>query len=180
MAGIFLNGRTYSAVFYGADAIKEIYRGSTLLWQKAPGNVLSLVTGEWTANGVSIASDENGVVTLDGRVSSQALFIRLTNSFASGVSSTAVADTKTTIVPAKTRVRFTIERISGSFADVAESLNVVLRDKSNTVQFNCKLGNGVFSLEGVTPVDISCLAVYIRSTAACYSFRFRPCLEVLD
>ncbi|MDD3400752.1 MAG: hypothetical protein PHT58_03880 [Eubacteriales bacterium] len=179
MAGIFLDGRTHSAVFYGADPIKEIYRGSTLLWRKAPGNVLSLFTGEWSSFGVSVAVDDAGVVTLDGRTSTSAMFIRLTNSYAAGASSTVIADSQTTIIPANTRIRFYVESVGGSFADVPDSLNVVLRDKSNIVQFNCKLGNGIFSLEGVTPVDISCLAVYIRNTATCYDFRFRPCIEIL-
>ena len=180
MATIRLNGRGHKAVYCGADEIKEIYRGSTLLWRKPSSNVLSLITGEWTAYGVRIAADETGAVTLDGDSSTTSLFVRLTNSFASGSSSTYIADSQNIIVPAGTRIRFSIEQISGSFAIVPDSLNIVLRDTSNIVQFNCKLGNGIFSLEGVTPTNISCLAVYVRNTATCYNFKFRPSVEILD
>jgi hypothetical protein len=180
MAVININGRKHSAVYFGADAIKEVYRGSTLLWRKPSSNVLSLVTGEWSTSGVSIAADESGAVTLDGRTSASALFIRLTNSYAAGSTSTVIADAANIIIPRGTRIRFSVEQISGSFEDVPESLNVVLRDTSNTVQFNCKLGNGIFSLEGVAPTTISCLAVYMRNTARCYDFKFRPCVEILD
>ena len=91
-----------------------------------------------------------------------------------------IADSVNTLVSAGKRIRFSIEQISGSFANVEDSLNVVLRDKSNTVQFNCKLANDIFTLEGVTPVDISCLAIYVRSTAVCYDFKFRPSIQILD
>ena len=180
MAIINFNGRAHNAVFYGADAIKEIYQGSTLLWRKPSSNVLSLVTGEWTAYGVSIAVDETGAVTLNGRTSTTSLFVRLTNSYAAGTTSTLIADSVNTLIPAGKRIRFSIERIDGAFAEVPDSLNVVLRDKSNAVQFNCKLANDIFTLEGVTPVDISCLAIYVRSTAVCYDFKFRPSIQILD
>lgn len=180
MALINLNGGTHSAVYYGADAIKEIYRGSTLLWRKPSSNVLSLVTGEWSSNGVSITADASGIVTLNGRTTTTALFIRLTNSFVAATTSTLVADADNIFIPAGTRIRFSIEQVGGSFEDAPDSLNVVLRDTANTVQFNCKLGNGIFTLEGVAPADISCLAIYIRSTARCYDFKFRPCVEILD
>lgn len=179
MAEINMSGRTHSAVFYGADAIKEICRGSTLLWRKPSSNVLSLVTGEWSSNGVSIAVDASGIVTLDGRSTTSALFVRLTNSFVAATTSTLVADTDNIIVPVGTRIRFSIEQVGGSFEDVPDSLNIVLRDTDNIVQFNCKLGNGIFTLEGVAPTDISCLAVYVRNTARCYGFKFRPCVEIL-
>ena len=109
-----------------------------------------------------------------------ALFIRLTNSYAAGSTSTVIADAANIIIPRGTRIRFSVERISGSFEDVPESLNVVLRDTSNTVQFNCKLANDIFTLEGMTPVDISCLAIYVRNTAVCYDFKFRPSIQILD
>ena len=180
MAIINQNGRTHSAVYYGADAVKEIYRGSTLLWRKPSSNVLSIITGEWSAYGVAVTADDTGAVTLNGRTTTTALFIRLTNSYVAATTSTLVADADSIFIPAGTRIRFSIETISGSFEDVPDSLNVVLRDTSNTVQFNCKLGNGIFTLEGVAPADISCLAIYVRNTARCYDFKFRPCIEVLE
>jgi hypothetical protein len=49
MAGIFLDGRTHSAVFYGADAIKEIYVEARVV-AKSPATCF-FVRAEWSANG---------------------------------------------------------------------------------------------------------------------------------
>ena len=180
MAETSIIGNAFSAVYFGRNLIKEIYRGSTLLWKKAPSNVLPLVTGEWSVSGMTVAVDADGIITLDGRPSTTALFIRLTNTYAAGTTSTVIADSSNILAPAGTRIRITVEHVGGSFADVPDSLNVVLRDTSNNVQFNCKLANGIYSLEGVTPTKISCLAVYVRGTATCYGFRIRPRLELLE
>lgn len=178
MSGIRINGNNHSSVFYGADAIKEIYRGSTLLWRKPTSNVLSLIHGSWAAYGLSVAVDESGIITLNGAVSVNSVFIRLTNRFAANTSSIGIADADNVFVPAGADIHFGVEYVSGSFSRLQNALNIVLRDTSNVARFNCMLGDGVFSQEGTAAADISCLAIYIRNTVQCSELRIRPFIEI--
>lgn len=178
MSRISINGKNHSSVFYGADAVKEIYRGSTLLWRKPTSNVLSLVNGSWTAYGLSITVDESGVITLDGAVSVNAIFIRLTHSYAASTTSADITDRTNVFVQRGTSIHYGVEHISGSYTRITNALNVVLRDTSNVAQFNCMLGDGVFSQEGTAAADISCLALYVRNTVRCSELRIRPFIEM--
>ena len=178
MSRISINGKNHSSVFYGADAVKEIYRGSTLLWRKPTSNVLSLVNGSWTAYGLSITVDESGVITLDGAVSVNAIFIRLTHSYAASTTSADIADRTNVFIQRDTSIHYGVEYIGGSYPRVTNALNVVLRDTSNVAQFNCMLGDGVFSQEGTAAADISCLALYVRNTVRCSELRIRPFIEM--
>jgi hypothetical protein len=63
MAGYFLTAER-TLLFYGADLSGNLYRGSTLLWRKAPGKrAFLLLRAKWSSFGVSVAVDEAGVVT---------------------------------------------------------------------------------------------------------------------
>lgn len=175
-----MNLQAVKAMTIGTKQVKQVSLDSEVIWQLSSGILIPFVTGSWTSYGMNVSVDDNGIITLDGAPEvSNALFIRLTNSYLAAISSTGMADSSITFIPAGIGIRFSIERISGDYSHVSNSFNVVLRDTRNVVGFNCTLGDGVWSQEGTWETGISCLSLYIRRAVSCTELRIRPRIELL-
>ena len=175
-----LHGATQ--ILIGGKAVKQLSYNSEIVWRLPSGIQIPLVQGEWSFSGMTVAVDAAGIITLDGTPSvTNAAFIRLTGSYEAAISSTGMADTDPdhVFVPAGTNIRFGVERIDGSYTQVSNSMNIVLRDAGNVVQYNCKLGDDMWSQEGIATANISCLSLYIKRGVAFTSFRVRPYIELL-
>ena len=177
-----MNLHEVKRILIGGRAVKQLSYNNVIVWRLPSGIQIPLVQGEWTSYGISVAVDATGIITLDGTAAvSNAAFIRITGSYEAAISSTGMADTdpEHVFVPAGTSIRFGIERIEGSYTQVSNSMNIVLRDAGNVVQFNCKLGDDMWSQEGVASANISCLSLYIKRGVVFTSLRIRPYIELL-
>lgn len=177
-----MNLQSAKQISIGGKAVKQLSCSGEVVWRLPSGIQIPLVQGDWTSFGMTVSVDAAGILTLDGTPSvSNAAFIRLSGRYEAAISSAGMgdADPAHIFVPARTNIRFGIEQISGSFTQVANSVNIVLRDTSNVVQYNCKLGDDIWIQEGVAPTDISCLSLYIRRGVAFTLFRIRPYIELL-
>lgn len=164
----------------GGKAVKQLSKNGTVIWRLPVSNIIPMVLGEWTSFGMTVAVDAAGVVTLDGTPAvSNAAFIRISGSYLAAISSAGMAAGTNVFVPTGTNIRFGIERIDGSYTQVSNSMNIVLRDTDNVVQFNCRLGDDVWMQEGITASDICCLSLYIRRAVTFTALRVKPYIELL-
>lgn len=128
-------------------------------------SLIEYTEGVLEVGDLEITIDFEGCITINGNSNENKYFIKVTNGIECAYGNNASnilqewINSPKVLVKAGTKIVHEVEVISGNF--IGEQVNVVLRDSTNTAEFNCKLGEKNFKVEGTCLNDIEFSYIYI-------------------
>lgn len=174
--GIILNGVNHVAAYKGGTEIGSIYKGSTQVWQRAADNLLlpNLIAGQGTLSGITLVLNEDKSVSVSGTATGN-VNAKISNGVELNSQRPAAWDDES--IPGITLAPVTLgaEIVSGSVASAnTDCCNLTLRYSALVIFLNCKIGDGMYNIDG-TPTDpITQMVLYIKQGATFTDFCFRP------
>lgn len=179
MSGIYFNGVKHSAVHKGGVSHVRAYHGSVLVWERASppeSNLLLayLSAGSGTFSGVSVSVNADGSVLFTGTATGQ-VNAKLSNGVDLQASRPSSWNADSLAGIPLSPLTLGCELVSGSVTNPqTDSCNLTLRYSAESIFLNCKVGNGVLSVEGTPTAALSQCVVYIRAGTVFDSLLMRP------
>lgn len=135
-------------------------------------NILSMQPGTETLSGITCTIDDNGEITLHGKATSN-VFIKISDGLKMFYSGNDLPSyiTGNPVVQKGEKVIQQVTKLSGDFT--GKQVNVVLRNKNNEPEANCKLSSDIYSVEEVASEDIYFSYLFISGGVTCNNLKLK-------
>lgn len=140
--------------------------------------------GTTNAGGMDITLDSDGVITLNGTVSSIGYFVKISNGLSVSTSGTASTifpqwfnEVSNPLAVTNYQVRNSVEYLSGSWS-TNKQLNVVVRDSTNTAILNCRLSSDIYTLDTTLTANAMVYYLYLEDGLSCNNLQIKPTFEI--
>lgn len=134
--------------------------------------------------GVSATTNEDGIVTLNGKSASN-IFIKISNGIdmqTNGNINTSLAKQEPILMAIGKNIKINIKEISGEVitANSAQQCNVVMKYEDGVIATNCKLKENMFYQELTLQKNISMIYIFVSQNVELNNYKIKPEINIIE